>query len=416
MIPKPLNEIEWSDIEALRDIGREEDDMIEFKGSFSGGADFTAFNEKQQATAVDGIAKEAIAFLNGRGGDVIIGASEFKNDHPKIESLTPIANATAVADRLAQALSAIIEPVQTVLNVRAILQSPPGDLGIIVVRVQSSLRAPHRSRRTKDCFIRRGRESVSMPMDEVQDLTIRRADLRRERFELMFAQFSDFASDRVGRSTLSRHRFHIRTVFLPMNEPQITIDSQLCALLNGPDPALTQGDKNERIDVPFRYLSNNWFPILRGKRIEVLRPGGWSEDDFFFSAKEIKENGIFRVEFGCRISIGKNEHKVNGLFFNWIAGFAANAISCILKLVEKFPELGEGFLRTGIYCDGEIVAVLDQGHYGDKHYVWPRETVFLPDSVLPSVDGVNEWLMQTQIDVASIGGFEFDNPYKFAEA
>ena len=98
MIPKPLNEIEWSDIEALRDIGREEDDMIEFKGSFSGGADFTAFNEKQQATAVDGIAKEAIAFLNGRGGDVIIGASEFKNDHLKIESLTPIANATAVAD------------------------------------------------------------------------------------------------------------------------------------------------------------------------------------------------------------------------------------------------------------------------------------------------------------------------------
>ena len=30
MIPKPLNEIEWSDIEALRDSGREEDDTIEF--------------------------------------------------------------------------------------------------------------------------------------------------------------------------------------------------------------------------------------------------------------------------------------------------------------------------------------------------------------------------------------------------
>ena len=152
MIPKPLNEIEWSDIEALKDSGREEDDTIEFKGSFKGGSDFLAFNEKQQAEAVDSIAKEVIAFLNGRGGDVIIGASEFKNDHPKIEVLTPLQSVNATADRLAQSLAALIEPAQTVLGVRAIKQSGPDVEGIIVVRAPSSLRAPHRSKRTKNCL------------------------------------------------------------------------------------------------------------------------------------------------------------------------------------------------------------------------------------------------------------------------
>ena len=123
MIPKPLNEITWSDIEALRDSGREEDDMIEYKGSFSGGADFLAFNENQRNKAVDNIAKEAIAFLNGRGGDIIIGAKEAANDHPKIEAITPIANVDATADRLGQALAALIEPTQSVLGVRAVRQS-----------------------------------------------------------------------------------------------------------------------------------------------------------------------------------------------------------------------------------------------------------------------------------------------------
>ena len=48
MIPKPLNEIEWSDLETLRDSGREEDDTLEFKGSFSGGEDFLNFTEKNK--------------------------------------------------------------------------------------------------------------------------------------------------------------------------------------------------------------------------------------------------------------------------------------------------------------------------------------------------------------------------------
>ena len=37
MIPKPLNEIVWSDIEALRDSGREEDDTMSTRAAFQAG-------------------------------------------------------------------------------------------------------------------------------------------------------------------------------------------------------------------------------------------------------------------------------------------------------------------------------------------------------------------------------------------
>lgn len=158
MIPKALTEIEWADLEALKESGREESDTIEFKGSFSGGgSDFLALTESQREKAVKGIAREVIAFLNGRGGDIIVGAEEADNAHPSIKEFRLLANVSATADRLAQALSATIEPYQAVLGVRAI-RPETGDNGVILLRAPASLRAPHRYTRDRECYIRRGRE------------------------------------------------------------------------------------------------------------------------------------------------------------------------------------------------------------------------------------------------------------------
>ena len=60
MIPKTLNEIEWADIEALRNSGREEDDTIEYKTSFSGGSDYLAFSDPKRAKAIEGVDRKSV--------------------------------------------------------------------------------------------------------------------------------------------------------------------------------------------------------------------------------------------------------------------------------------------------------------------------------------------------------------------
>ena len=150
MIPKPLGEITWSDILALQESGREEDDTIEYKESLAGGLDYQALSSGQKDKARDTIAKEVIAFLNGRGGDIVIGVQEGDNDLPKIKAITPLQNVDKTVGSLADSLAAIIEPRQAILAIRAIREHNDDTEGVIIIRAPSSLRAPHRSTQTKE--------------------------------------------------------------------------------------------------------------------------------------------------------------------------------------------------------------------------------------------------------------------------
>lgn len=414
MIPKPLNEITWSDIEALRDSGREEDDMIEYKGSFSGGSDFLAFNDSQRIKAVDGIAKEAIAFLNGRGGDIIIGVQEAANDHPKIEEITLIANVDATADRLGQALAALIEPTQSVLGVRAIRQSEGDSDGVIVARAPSSLRAPHRSTRSKECYVRRGRQSVAMPMDEVQDLTVRRTELRRERSQFLSAQFADFDTERVGRTALDYQRFHIRAVFVPVQEQQIEIDEGFCQTFCGSDPILFRPNLKEKISLPFQHLGFNWRPILRGKRVETFTNNYPRELAFTFCAKEARCSGILLSDFACCTPINEGDDPIYGFYHDWIAGYLANTLVSFERVWRHRPELGEGVLRIATRSGGNLISVMNNGVWGHSHHEWPNSVTELPDfPILDSNDFTNIF-RQVQLDVAAIIGIELTNPFQFS--
>jgi hypothetical protein len=415
MIPKPLNEITWSDIEALRDSGREEDDMIEYKGSFSGGSDFLAFNDSQRNKAVDGIAKEAIAFLNGRGGDIIIGVKEAANDHPKIEVITPIANVDATADCLGQALAALIEPTQSVLGVRAVRQSDGDSGGVIVVRAPSSLRAPHRSTRSKECYVRRGRESVPMPMDEVQNLTLRRADSQNERLALFDAQFSDLASTLVGRHTLEAHRIHFRSCFVPLNRLEFDLNEPILGAFRGRDPELDLNGKRECNDVAFRQLSGkDYRPILRGMVREALTARAWSDNDFFYASKVVRSDGLMRTDFACRTNLSNNNNSSpSGFHMAWIAGYFANTIASITAVQKQIPLLSQGVLRIAIHSDGPITMGVGDNQWS-RHLTWPTSTLFIPDFEVTSPDALFDIFQQLQIDVASIAGLTNPLVYSFA--
>ena len=415
MIPRPLNEIDWSDLEAVRDSGREEDDTIEFKGSFSGGLDFLNLNDKQQAVAVDAIAKEAIAFLNSRGGDIIIGASEFKNDHPRIERFLSIENVSAVADRLAQSLAAIIEPVQTVIGVRAIKETETDTSGVIVVRSPGSIRAPHRSKRTRDCFVRRGRESVPMPMDEIQDLTLRRSTTRNERLELLNEQFLDISSARSGRQQLEAHRVHFRSSFVPFVRTQIRLSDEVLGAFGGRDPSLNFGDKVEQNSVAFRGLSSRGYrPILRGMTRENLQERAWGNEDFFFSSKTIREDGLLTTNFACRCALNESNDSNPGFHNGWVAGYFANTLISMAQVLRLHPVLSQGILRVVIHAAGPMTIGEGEGMWAE-HKIWQPDTVEIPDFEIDGPESILETFQQLQADVAAIAGFRNPKIFDFAD-
>lgn len=359
MIPKPLNEIEWSDIEALRDSGREEDDTIEYKGSFSGGSDFLAFNENQQKAAVDGIAKEALAFLNGRGGDVVIGVAEFKNDHPKIEKIIPLNNVIATADRLAQALAALIEPAQTVLTIRAIRQSDGNSDGVMIVRCPASLRAPHRSKRTKECYIRRGRESVPMPMDEIQDASVQRNLTRQERSSELERLFHGMIEGIVRRERLAGTRLHARIALLPFAQATFEIPENFLNTIAQSLPRLTDGGGEARIDDVFFRVNRIWRPVLRGKAQTNHTDEG--RGDFMeLVGREFRANGAAIYDAAWRIGHNNGGTEIHEIVpIRTMVEFIATALWQMRSLVNGLPASLPAVLELRTLAEGSIKFGMD---------------------------------------------------------
>jgi Putative DNA-binding domain len=406
MIPKPINEITWSDIEALRDSGREEDDMIEYKGSFSGGSDFLAFSDSQRIKAVDGIAKEAIAFLNGRGGDIVIGVKEAANDHPKIEAITPIANVDATADRLGQALAALIEPTQSVLSVRAVRQNEDAADGVIIVRAPSSLRAPHRSTRTKECYVRRGRESVPMPMDEVQDLTLNRTMRRSERFALIDEQFDTMVTGLIGRHRLPSDRFHVRVVYVPFSSGEVLLNYSTLSAFEGKDPDLHYLKHKTRNDVVFRSLGHRWDRKLRGRVKDSFRSHSPENKivEFNFVEKSILSNLTMKTEFAHSRDFD-NQGSAPTIPAVWLIGYFANTILSFQNVLKQHSDFFPGIIRVAVYQSGSMDLRVGNDNWPDTHSLIAGLS-YIPDFELSGLEDFDAIFKQLQIDLYSLAGIE----------
>ena len=146
-------------------------------------------------------------------------------------AITGVVDPIGTAERLSRSLSAVIEPAQTNVSLRPLEDPKRPNRGIIVIRVQASLRAPHRSTRSKECYTRRGTESVPMAMDEIQDLTLFRTMLRQEREELLSRQFEDFEDGRIDHIWLAAEIAHFRVVVLPFVDKQMKLESEILSAL-----------------------------------------------------------------------------------------------------------------------------------------------------------------------------------------
>jgi hypothetical protein len=406
MIPGRLEDVQWADIERLIELQRQEDDRIEFKNSFKGKDDYASLSDTERQRALDSIAREVIAFLNTRGGDLIVGIDESDAPRSAAAKIQRIKHPAVAADRISRGLAALIEPAQTNITLRGVVSPEDESEGVLVIRAEPSVRAPHRSKRTLECYARRGSESVPMPMDEIQDLTINRTRLRLEQSEYLDGQFADFRSGKSEHRHLGDEVVHVRTVMVPLLEQAFTIDDRLLGALGNRNPTFYDGNgKPIQNDVAFRGLYSQWRPVLRGRKQESFDQHG--EVDFLYARKVVKENGVCIFDFAADSHWESDNASVHA---EWLIGYFAQIVDNLRSLFKLLPAALPCTLRVGIRSRGSIDLGYGNGMWAAKRPL-PEDIFLLPDFTIQSEADLNAFFEQAQIDLFSLIHVPLDNPY-----
>lgn len=411
MIPKDIEKITWVDIQNLLAIGRTEGDTIEFKSSFKGGSDFLALSDGQKDKAIEVLAKEVIAFLNSQGGDLVIGIEESANEFAKAESICKVQNIDVMPDRLSQSLSARIEPFQALLSITQVKESDGETAGVLVIRAPASLRAPHRSIKSKECYVRRGRESVPMPMDEIQDLSLRRLTKRGyldASISKFFEELDDFEFDF---QKIPTSRFHVRAVYAPYADTDLELDNDFLESLRNNRSSVKFGERELVLDTAFGQLLSSWKPILRGRRTSIFEH---YEGEFSLSAKAIYRSGILVADYSTNRLYQPPMSASEGVPLPWLISFYASVIGSLQSLISKFPAAGQGIFRTALIVpDGCYLAHGEGGHTYMKQMISGQ--IDLPEFIIADGESLTEMLLQVQSDICALAGFDNQHQYVLSE-
>lgn len=181
---KPLNQVELDDINNLiSNLHFTENERIEYKSTLpSDGRDIDPWiNGKDNIGdyAVKKLTGEVIAFANTHGGTLIIGIQESNETPRRPESLNPLPRCHELDLRLRQAIVDSIEPRLIPIQSHVIDTDTEGN-GIILIRVDRSAHAPHRSTKDQQCYMRIHDRCLKMSMTEIQDITLKRSKQKIE--------------------------------------------------------------------------------------------------------------------------------------------------------------------------------------------------------------------------------------------
>lgn len=409
MINKHLNDITWADLELLKETGREEDDRIEYKAAFSGGPDYLAFGDKQRQEANVAIAKEVVAFLNGRGGDVLIGVKEASNSNSQIEDFPLIQKADEVASRLAASLAALIEPAQSLVNLKVVKQDLASSSGVIVIRAPSSMRAPHRVTRDKECYIRRGASSAPMRMDEIQDMVIKRDFQNGRREVLLESGFKNLRHGKIRSGTLPIPSAFFRFAFVPLSNVEIEINkNQFTELIYS---AAKYEIGKEVMTDETSIKGGNFRPIV----------GGIEEYSFFKSdrafqwcSQSIRRDAHFSFEFALNgIPIQGSEDGGRYIPPEWVVGYVMNCMKRMIDLYGMYPNILPGIFKFMIHSVGNIGIGSDR-YFGRLITEFEDQLIDIPTIQVDDVDGIVNLSGLLAADMLAASGFAYHVPVKLA--
>ena len=182
LLLKPLDLVTAEDVDSM--IGWPETLTVEYKEVLPGrdGRDYAWLGGgRVESYARDKLFKEVVALANTAGGHVFLGIEETDEPPPTAASIKPIPRCVDLAERLARMAQSIDPPIPLLL-VRGV--PIDGEAGVVVFHVPPSRSAPHRST-DKDCYVRRGTESVPMAMRDIREM-IHAGDRREGQVDALF--------------------------------------------------------------------------------------------------------------------------------------------------------------------------------------------------------------------------------------
>jgi hypothetical protein len=117
------------------------------------------------------IAAEIVAFANTFGGTVVIGIKETSDKPSRADAINLLPRVHDLDRSLRQAIQDVIDPPLPLLESIGVDCDGTGG-GVVIIRVPSSRRKPHRLSPNREVYVRRMDESVRISMREIQELTI----------------------------------------------------------------------------------------------------------------------------------------------------------------------------------------------------------------------------------------------------
>ena len=166
---KPISQWTIDDLNLVVSQEWVEDSQFEIKQSLPLKKDARgwAHSAKIHASERDGLAQEIVAFANSRGGLIVVGLAETNESPKRAQALSPpIPNVNELQDRLARALSEIIDPPIRMLKIEVVDARDGG--GYLLIEVPKSNSAPHGFGKPPLCYIRDRDESKPMSMRDMQ--------------------------------------------------------------------------------------------------------------------------------------------------------------------------------------------------------------------------------------------------------
>lgn len=287
--------------------------------------------------------RRAIAALaNAYGGTFVIGVIE---EAHVATGLKLVANCVEEANRLGQSVADAFTPPLVGLRIRGV--PVEGDAGVVVARVPASPRRPHATSKPgeKDAmyvFVRRGLESRSVDMREVQDMTLVASSQAQRVFDRIDALQTPARRDRQS-DPRRRPPFHVHLSAAPVTPVSL---GRLDA-----DPSLRAGEidfEGPFGPIVFRHLSGgDWRPIFRGLQKTSSRSG-------YECVSTLHADGSCEIDFrGLPLPDTRQVAAEDITFYlNWWLGLhAARVLWCEkIRLAAGEPQL-EFALGDLVACD-----------------------------------------------------------------
>lgn len=406
MINKQLNQIAFEDVEALILDGRQEDESLEFKRSISEGLPYSDIGDGKRKQALEKITREVVALLNTRGGDIVVGLAEATDGSNRADEIMPVQELDKTAEWLERGLSDKIEPKQENVRVKTVYKAEGSSDGALVIRVRASDRSPHRSRTSKDCFVRRGSETVPMEMTEIQEKTIRMSDIRLKQEQRLERAFEPLRTGVVRGWSLPSTGVHISLVAL--TDIEGIEPKQILRHFSGLTGKYRRDDTVRSDDAVDFFNRMEWRPVLRGRQKSRFR----QRDSTNHQAGEItlRESGRMNVDYAVRAQLDETG---NFIAEEWIASILASVLEGLANVYQSSSVFRPLLVQFGFNIGGKTKLWTGDLRMGDSYSL--REGVSLPPPFLiEDQEQFSQYFELCMQDIWSVAGQDKQYSYRLA--